>query len=72
MEEVDPLLRIVLFVWTSATEVGVVGRDRSAAAAAAAESDALEAWLFKKACAAAEVADGFTLCPFTGYDTDDQ
>jgi hypothetical protein len=42
MEETEPLLRRVLFVCTSATEVGVVGRALRAAAAAAAESDGLE------------------------------
>jgi hypothetical protein len=42
MEEVEPLLRSVLFVCTSATEVGVVGRAFSAVAAAAAESEGVE------------------------------
>lgn len=41
-DDVDPALRSVRLVWTSATEVGVVGRDRNAADAAAADKDAFE------------------------------
>lgn len=40
-EDRDALLRVVLFVWTSATLVGVVGRALRAAAAAAALSEAV-------------------------------
>jgi hypothetical protein len=47
----------------SATNVGDVGRDRNAVAAAAAESDAEEAWRARKACAAAVAAEGFALTP---------
>lgn len=65
-DEVDPALLIVLFVCTSATEMGVVGRDFSAAAAAAAERDAFEARSRKKACDAAVAADALTLDPFRG------
>jgi len=61
MEEAEPDLRRVLFVCTSATEVGVVGRDRRAAAAAAEESEAFEAWFFRKAEAAAVAAEGLAL-----------
>lgn len=56
MEEADSLLRIVRFVWTSATDIGVVGRDRNAAPAAAAARDALDCWFFRNAWAAAVVA----------------
>ena len=66
MEDVDPLLRRFLFVWTLATEVGVVGRDRRAAPAAADARAALEAWFFKKACAAAVAAEGLALDPLRG------
>ena len=67
IEEVEPDLRRVLFVWTFATDVGVVGRDRRAAPAAAAARDALEAWFFRKACAAAVAAEGLALSPLRGY-----
>lgn len=60
-EDVEPALLIVLLVCTSATEMGVVGRDLNAAAAAAAERDAFEAWLRKKACEAAVVADALAM-----------
>jgi hypothetical protein len=56
MEEADPLLRIVRFVWTSATDIGVVGLDRRAVPAAAAARAAFDAWLLRKAWAAAVVA----------------
>jgi len=59
-EEVEALLRRVRFVWTSATLVGVVGRERSAVAAAAAERFALDLFWARKACAAAVVAEGST------------
>jgi hypothetical protein len=49
MEEVEPLLRRVLLVCTSATDVGVVGRALRAAAAAADEREAFEARFFRKA-----------------------
>jgi hypothetical protein len=42
IEDVEPVLRSILLVWTSATDVGVVGKDRNAAAAAADDSDAFE------------------------------
>ena len=49
MDEVEPVLRSVLFVCTSATEVGEVGLALRAAAAAAEESDAFDFWFFRKA-----------------------
>ena len=67
MEDPDADLRSVLFVWTSATDVGVVGRDRRAAPAAADAREAFEAWFFKKACAAAVAAEGLALDPLRGY-----
>lgn len=66
-DDVDPLLRRVRLVCTSATLVGVVGRDRNAVAAAADERDALEAWFFRKACAAAAVAEGLGFVPSRSY-----
>jgi hypothetical protein len=63
IEEFELVLRIVLFVWTSATEVGVIGLDRNAAAAAAADSDAFEAWLLRKAEVAAVCAEALTRPP---------
>jgi hypothetical protein len=60
-EEVEPALRSIRLVCTSATDVGVVGRLRSAVPAAAAAREALELWFFKNACAAALVALGFAL-----------
>jgi hypothetical protein len=63
IEEFELVLRIVLLVCTSATEVGVVGRARNAAAAAAADKEALEAWGFRKANAAAVCAEAFALGP---------
>jgi hypothetical protein len=63
IEEFELALRIVLFVWTSATDVGVVGRARNAAAAAAADKEALDAWGLRKANAAAACAEAFTLGP---------
>lgn len=65
-EDVESALLIVLFVCTSATEVGVVGRDRIAAAAAAADREALEVLFFRKAWAAADVAEGFAFNPLRG------
>jgi hypothetical protein len=61
LEEPEFVLRIVRFVWTSATLVGDVGRDRSAAAAAAAESVALDLLRARNAWAAAVVAEGSAL-----------
>jgi hypothetical protein len=66
MEEVEPLLRRVLLVCTSATDVGVVGLDRSAVAAAAADREAFESRFFRKAWAAAVVALGLALDPLRG------
>lgn len=63
IEEFELVLRIVLFVWTSATDVGVVGRARNAAAAAAADKEALDAWGLRKANAAAACAEAFALGP---------
>jgi hypothetical protein len=65
-EETDAFLRRFLLVWTSATDVGVVGLDRRAVAAAADEREALEVWLFKKAWTAAEAAFGLALDPLRG------
>lgn len=61
IEEVDPDLRRVLFVCTSATEVGVIGRALRAAAAAAEEREALETRFLRKAWAAALAAEGSVL-----------
>ncbi|KFY09571.1 hypothetical protein V492_05430 [Pseudogymnoascus sp. VKM F-4246] len=63
LEEPEFSLRSVRFVWTSATLVGDVGRDRSAAAAAAADNVALDLLRARNAWAAAVVAEGsaFTL-----------
>lgn len=61
LEEPEFSLRNVRFVWTSATLVGVVGLDRRAAAAAAAESVALDLLRARNAWAAAVVAEGSTL-----------
>jgi hypothetical protein len=66
IEDVEPLLFIVRFVCTSATDVGIDGLARNAAAAAAAERDTFEAWLFRKAWAAAVVADALALGPLRG------
>jgi hypothetical protein len=66
LEFTDSDLRTVLFVCTSATETGVVGRDRNAAAAAAEERDAFEARFFRKAWAAAVAALELTLGPLRG------
>lgn len=69
-EEIDALRRRVRFVCSSATFVGVCGRARSAAAAAADESDlfgfCLEADM--KADAAAVAALGFTVAEVEGYE----
>lgn len=72
IEEFELVLRIILFVWTSATDMGVVGLDRNAAAAAAAESEAFEARCPRKAWDAASVADGFAVDPLilSGYHND--
>jgi hypothetical protein len=60
-DEFEPALRSVLFVCTSATEVGVVGRALRAAAAAAEDRAVLEARFFRKAWAAALAAEGSVL-----------
>lgn len=60
-EDPELVLRNIRFVWTSATLVGDVGRDLKAAAAAAAESDALDLLRARNAWAAAVVAEGSTL-----------
>lgn len=64
-DDVDPALRSVRFVWTSATEVGVVGSDRKAAAAAADDKDAFDDRFFRKAWAAAVVAEALALDPLS-------
>lgn len=66
-EEVEPFLRIVLLVWTSATDVGVVGLERSAAAAAAEDKEVFDAREDRNACAAAVAADALTF-EFTGCE----
>jgi hypothetical protein len=67
IEEFELVLRIVLFVWTSATDVGVVGRARKAAAAAAVDKEALDAWVLRKANAAAVCAEGLAVDPLPKY-----
>lgn len=67
VELTEPARLIVLFVWTSATDMGVVGLDRRAAAAAADDSEAFDARLFRNACAAATVAFELTFGPLRGY-----
>lgn len=66
MEEVEPALRTIRFVCTSATDIGVVGRDRRAAPAAAEASEALETWFLRKAWAAAVAALGLALLGLKG------
>jgi hypothetical protein len=66
IEDVDPVLRIVRLVCTSATFVGVVGLDRSAAAAAAEERDAFEAWFRRKTEVAAVMAAALAVDPLRG------
>jgi len=62
----DALRRMVRFVWTSATLMGVVGRAARAAAAAAAESDVvLGSWRLNTA-AAAVAALGFGVAVVSG------
>lgn len=63
IEEFELVLRIVLFVWTSATDVGVDGRARNAVAAAAADKEVLDTWGLRKANAAAACAEAFALGP---------
>lgn len=62
-DDIDGLRRIVRFVWTSATFVGVCGRARSAAAAAADDNALFGFWLLDamKAAAAAVEALGFAV-----------
>lgn len=67
-DEFEPDLRSIRLVWTSATDMGVVGLDRNAAAAAEAEREALEVWFFRNAWAAAVVAEGFAFDAFRGCD----
>lgn len=66
IDELEPARRSIRLVWTSPTDTGVVGRARNAAAAAAADSDALEAWFFRKAEAAAVVALALAVGEFKG------
>lgn len=63
IEDIEPYLRSIRLVWTSATDVGVVGRARRAAAAAAEDSALFDAWFFKKAWAAAVAAEGSAFSP---------
>lgn len=67
-EDTEALRRMVRFVCTSATFVGVWGRARRAAAAAAEESALFGFWLAAdmKADAAAVVALGFAVAGFRG------
>lgn len=67
-EEVDPFRRMVLLVWTSATDVGVVGLDRNAAAAAAEDKEAFEGRWDRNAEAAAVAAAALTLDEFNGCE----
>ena len=64
-EAADALRRTDRFVCTSATRVGVIGRERRAAAAAAAEREAFESWRLKTA-AAAVVALGLAVAAVSG------
>ena len=66
MDEFELALRMVLFVCTSATEVGLVGRDRRAAAAAAEDKETFELRWERKAWAAADVAEGFASAGLSG------
>lgn len=66
IDELEPARRSIRLVWTSPTDTGVVGRARNAAAAAAADSDGLEAWLFRKAEAAAVAALALAVGEFKG------
>ena len=65
-DDVDPDRFRVLRVCTSATDVGVIGRALSAAAAAAEEREAFEERFFRKACVAAVVAAEWAVTPFNG------
>ncbi len=69
-EDTEALRRAVRFVCTSATFVGVWGRARRAAAAAAEDSALFGFWLVAdmKADAAAVVALGFAVAEFKGYN----
>lgn len=69
VEAMDALRRIVRFVWTSAIRVGVIGRARRAAAAAAADREGFESWRLKTAAAAvvaAVVALGLAVAAVSG------
>lgn len=72
IDEFDPALRSILLVWTSPTDTGLVGRARNAAAAAAAERDALDAWFFRNAEAAAVAALASAVEAFKGCREDGQ
>jgi hypothetical protein len=69
-EETEVLRRAVRLVCTSATFIGVWGRARRAAAAAAEDSALLGSWFAAdmKADAAAVVAFGFALAVFKGCE----
>lgn len=64
----DALFRVFLFVWTSATLVGVVGRALRAAAAAAALSEAVLDWRRVNAEMAAVAALGFAVEALRGCE----
>lgn len=65
-DDVDPDRFKVLLVCTSATDVGVIGRALSAAAAAAEEREAFDDRFFRKAWVAAVVAAELAVTPFNG------
>jgi len=63
LDEFEAVLRMVLFVCTLPTSIGVVGRDRKAAAAAAPAREEDDAWDLRNAWAAAVAADADGLTP---------
>ena len=65
-DEIEALRRIVRFVWTSATLVGVIGRERRAAAAAAADKDGLASRCLLNTAAAAVAALGSAVAELRG------
>jgi hypothetical protein len=66
LDETEPLRRIVRFVWTSPTLIGVVGRFLSAAAAAAEDSETLGLLVRLKTARAAVAAFGFAVALVKG------
>lgn len=65
VEATDALRREARFVWTSPTRVGVAGRARRAAAAAAADREGFDSWCLKTA-AAAMAALGLAVAAVSG------